>query len=122
MNNKKQIAIEILATGQDISKAAELSNVSRPTLYKWINDPDFKRELAKRQGEMIQHLSAKYLSLGDEVIDAIRAGLNDRSISTRLRAAAIHGSKYQSYIEPGLLEQRIASLEARTTRGKHDKN
>lgn len=117
-NPKRDIALTILAAGGDISEAAELANISRPTIYKWLIDPDFKRDLAKRQSDMVQRLTAKFLGLGDEAVAAIKAGLNDRAINTRLRAAAIYGNKYTAFIELGLLDARITALEDRVAQGK----
>jgi len=108
---KTLIALEVLSAGGDVSQAAELANTSRQTIYKWLDDPEFSRELAKKQSEAVQRLSARFIALGDKALAAIEAGLNDRAISTRLRAASIYGSKYQSFIELGLLEQRITALE-----------
>ncbi|MDO8972234.1 MAG: hypothetical protein Q7U74_16180 [Saprospiraceae bacterium] len=113
MNTKKQLALECLATGQDISKAAEISNTSRPTIYKWLNDPAFKQELDRKQSELIQRLSLRLLGICELALTALEAGLQDRAITTRLRAAAIAISKLQSISELGVLEQRIAGLEAR---------
>jgi len=113
LNTKKLIALEALAAGKDVSKASELANISRPTLYKYLADPGFKQELDRKQSELIQRLSLRLLGICDLALTALEAGLQDRAITTRLRAAAIAISKLQSISELGVLEQRIAGLEAR---------
>ena len=84
------IVIQALAAGSNVTAAAALAGVSRPTIYSWINsDTEFQKALAYAQQEWaltirdrMQALSAKALDTLEEIIANPKA-----SPSVRLKAA-----------------------------------
>jgi hypothetical protein len=49
---KRLQAIRLLVLGHSVTEVADKLNVDRSTVHRWLIDPDFQQELAKRQGEL----------------------------------------------------------------------
>lgn len=47
LNSKQEQAIQLLASGTSVTQVANKVEVDRVTVYRWMNDRDFKRELNK---------------------------------------------------------------------------
>lgn len=47
LNPKQEQAIQLLASGTSVTQVANKVEVDRVTVYRWMNDRDFKRELNK---------------------------------------------------------------------------
>ena len=70
------IVVQALATGATLTAAAKLASVSRPTIYRWREDPVFnqalvyaKQEYAVTTQDRVQALTAKALTKLEEVLD-----------------------------------------------------
>lgn len=68
--------VQALAMGATLTAAAKLASVSRPTIYKWKDDPVFnqvlayaKQEYALTMHDRIQELTVKALGKLEEVLD-----------------------------------------------------
>lgn len=48
MDIKKEKAIEALINGENISDTARLANVNRKTIYRWMEEPEFKANWDER--------------------------------------------------------------------------
>lgn len=85
----KEIALEALAQGKTISAAAKTAGVSRPTLYAWRRDREFRRALRQaREAEAVEHAEA-LARVREAAIDTIREIMLDGTQpgQTRLNAA-----------------------------------
>lgn len=47
LNSKQEQAIQLLASGTSVTQVANKVEVDRVTVYRWMNNRDFKRELNK---------------------------------------------------------------------------
>ena len=47
LNSKQEQAIQLLASGTSVTQVANKVEVDRVTVYRWMNDREFKRELNK---------------------------------------------------------------------------
>lgn len=47
LNPKQEQAIQLLASGISVTQVANKVEVDRVTIYRWMNDREFKRELNK---------------------------------------------------------------------------
>lgn len=47
LNPKQEQAMQLLASGTSVTQVANRVEVDRVTVYRWMNDRDFKRELNK---------------------------------------------------------------------------
>ena len=48
---RQEKALPILASASSIAEASRLSDVGRRTLHRWLDDPDFRDELARLHEE-----------------------------------------------------------------------
>jgi len=108
---KKALAFEALSSGLSIEKAGEVSHVSRQTIYNWLSQDDFKRELKARQREYFSQLSKRMTSLFMKALDVIEKSLDSRSEAMRLRASGLLISSYPHITEMTEFEERLSSLE-----------
>ena len=111
---KKQRAIEILLTGESIRKAAAITGATERTLYRWLNDPEFKRELDGRQAAIIEEVQAGLIMLASKAVIALGEVLErpeQRSANVKRLAAVsildqlLHFREYVSF------EARLLRLE-----------
>jgi hypothetical protein len=72
--------LQALAAGATVTAAAQLANVSRPTVYAWSDNPAFQQALAFAQQEYaltlrdrLQSLTAKALDKLEQVLDHPKA-------------------------------------------------
>lgn len=114
---KKQVALQLLGAGYPIEKASEMASISRATLYRWLKDDGFKRELIHLQGELIRRISLRLLSITEKALTALEDGLDSRDIKTRIKVAEIALSRAPSLAELGALNERIVTLENRGNDG-----
>lgn len=110
---KQARALSILLTGGGAAEAATAAGVSRSSVYKWIEQPHFQRELTRMSDESFQRLSRLLVSLGSSAIRVIYNTMHDESLpsSVRLRAADIVLSRSLALRDQVDLETRINDLE-----------
>jgi hypothetical protein len=53
VGNRKARAIAELSTGTSVSKVARRLSVNRSTVHRWLEDPEFARQVAVRRDELI---------------------------------------------------------------------
>lgn len=106
MNANKQKALAALAEGKSITAAAKAAGVSRPTLYAWRRDRDFRRALRQaREAEAVEHAEA-LARTREAAIDVIKEIMLDGTQpgQTRLNAA------YRLLQADGNAQARLAKL------------
>jgi transposase len=64
--------IEALVAGETIATAAEMAKVSPRTIYDWRQDPEFKKQLAARQKEVIEEIKGRLHPLVDMAYSSLR--------------------------------------------------
>jgi len=115
---KQRKAIETLLTSGSVSEAADLANVSRETLYRWIKQPDFRAELERATTQAIDDLSRSLVALGDLAAATLADAMKNQihPIATRVRAADVVFSRLLQLRELTSLEQRVTELEERSVK------
>jgi uncharacterized protein (UPF0147 family) len=79
-----------LAAGSSISKAAELTNTGRTTIYTWLKTiPQFAETVRRATSERAEILRDKIYDQAIEAVNTVGAIMNDENspASVRLRAA-----------------------------------
>jgi hypothetical protein len=115
---KKALALEALSSGLSIEKAGEVSHVSRQTVYNWLSQDDFKKELKVRQSEYFSQLAKRITILFMKALDVIEKSLDSRSEAMRLRASGLLISSYPHIAEMTEFEERLSALERVTGANK----
>jgi hypothetical protein len=106
-------AISALLSERDNRSAAAKARIGERTLYKWLHDDTFQRELQQAQtaldGETSRRLTASTLAAVDVLVDALK----DAKVITKIRAADLLLTHRRQVRELDEIEQRISALENR---------
>jgi hypothetical protein len=118
---RKELAIEALGVGLSVIEASERANVSRATVYRWLEDETFSKAVLSKKREVLERLSSRLSGLalrGLQVLDELMAS-EDENI--RLRASNGVLSRFTEVLEVLQLERRVETLEneARSNRSKN---
>lgn len=110
---KQQRAIAGLLAMRTYAEAAAAAGTSLPTLYRWMNDPQFRAELDAREAAMIDAAQRAVLRLQENAIATIAGILANAGESASVRlAAAKTALDYSIRLrELAAIERRLAALE-----------
>ena len=111
-----------LACGATVEAAAAKAGLGERTVYRRLEDPDFRQKLQEFRASMVERSSAMLTAASMEAGKTL-LGLMDRSIphATRLgaaRAVIELGIKLRDLLE---VEQRLAALEQAITSNSSQK-
>ena len=111
---KQTRAIKALLKYPTIDQVAEAIGVNPRTVYRWLDDPNFKAGLSQAEGAALDLATRRLLLLSDKAIDALESVLDDPAQegagNKRLAAQAVldHLLKLR---ELRNVEERIVNLE-----------
>ena len=122
LSTKQTKAIDCLLSAANVTAACECANVPRRTIYNWLSDETFKRELDAAQRVLIS-TAARRLAYGLEksVTTALNLAEASEDEAVRLRAALAIPGMLRDLREHFDLSERIAVLEQTigANNGKH---
>lgn len=103
----------MLLSGDSMVSAALKAGVTVRTVFRWLKEPGFTIELRRREGEVLQSVSRRLVSLTNKSLDTLEGVLDDTTASPgnrRLAAVAILEMvlKWRENID---FEERISQLE-----------
>ena len=104
-------AINALLTAKGIQEAAEMSGIGRSTLYRYLGQDVFKKELSRRRSRVIEISGCTLLAYMDKAVKALIQLLDSKSPTVRLRAVNSLMQHSKDMQELGNLEDRIKALE-----------
>src|SRR5262249_13032182 len=113
--NVDQLLLMALACGATYEAAGAKAGVSKATVYRRLQDPEFQRQLQETQAEMVRRTSGTLTAAGTEAIKTL-LGLLQPSTPAAVRLGAARtvlelGIKMRELAE---LEKRVAALEERS--------
>ena len=86
LSRNQRKALPILASSPSISEAARLSRVDRSTLYRWLEDEEFRTELAQLHQKAADVATAHLQGLTLQAVQALAELLESPAPNIRLRA------------------------------------
>lgn len=104
-------AVRALLTCKTMAEAAISAQVSERTLYRWLQDADFRAALFSAEGELIDGATRRLLRLQDAAIDVLDDLLKAEGDGVKLRAAQTVLDHLLRLRELRDIETRLASLE-----------
>ena len=109
-------AIEALTTCAEVSKAAEVADVSRDTIYRWMRQDAFREGLNHSTNLALKRISRSLISLGERAVETLQKAMTSAEvpINTSIRAADIVLSRLLQIYEMADLEARVSELERRS--------
>lgn len=103
-----------LASGVSMQDAAERAGVSKRTVYRRLEDPDFRRQVSKARSDLYSQAAGMLAANSVEAVTTLQNLANDAtSENVRLSAAKTMlelGSKLREAAE---LDERLTELESR---------
>jgi hypothetical protein len=114
IGQKHTRAIRALLVCPGVPEAAELTGLGERTIYRWLKNPDFRRQLADAERAILEDAQRRLLQLQTPAIDALAALLDpdaDTAAGVQLRAVELtlsHVLKLREAIE---IETRLEALE-----------
>jgi hypothetical protein len=113
--NVDQLLLMALACGATYEAAAAKAGVSKTTVYRRLQAPEFQRQLQETQAEMVRRTSGTLTAAGTEAIKTLLSLLQPSA------PAAVRLGAARSVLELGIkirelaeLEKRVAALEERS--------
>ena len=110
LNGKHRRAIAALLTSRTVEQAAIAAGVGERTLYRWLDDPDFRAAYTDASRQLLAETVGRLRAATGEAVDALRAALQDDLTSNRIRAATVLLDTAVK-VEVDDLSRRVAELE-----------
>ena len=111
LTERQLAALPYLVASPSLTEAATLADVSRATLYRWMNDDEFRQTLERLRSEAadLAHSELKGLMLKGALV--LAEAMEDSSPSIRVRAAQAALSVGLKAIDLKHLQQRLDRLD-----------
>ncbi|NLG97111.1 MAG: helix-turn-helix domain-containing protein [Chloroflexi bacterium] len=111
---RQRRAIEALIEGKTVKQAAEETGVSRKTLYVWLNQPEFQKELDRLGGIILEEVANRMVALASEAVHTLSNVLKtkDVPIGTQVQAANVILKRASEFWDVYNLNRRIDAIEA----------
>jgi hypothetical protein len=111
---RQQQALRALLERPTIAAAAESCNLSERTLFRYLEDEDFRAEYRRLRARLVEEVVAELQKGGVEAIGVLRRNFEAESESAQLRAARTVLEFMLRGTELVDLEARLAALEEGT--------
>ena len=111
LSPRQEAALPILAAAASIAQAARLSRVSRRTLHRWLQDPEFRAELVQLQCQAAELAKGQLQGLTLQAVLHLGSFLEDPSSDIRLRAIRTILSYSTKLNEIQDLQEAVQALE-----------
>ncbi len=112
LSSRQQSALPILAAAPSIAQAARVSKVGRRTLHRWLQDPEFRDQLAQLQRESAELAKGCLHSLAFQAVVCLGDLLESPNPEIRLRAVRAILSCSTKFGEIQELHDQVQALEA----------
>src|SRR5262245_39585567 len=76
-----------LATGCSVTDAAQRAGLARRTVYRRLEDPDFRREVTKARDELLFQVVGRLMAVAIKAADTLEKQLDSKNEVTSQRAA-----------------------------------
>lgn len=110
----KELAVPILASCPDYSKAAKELGICRELIYEWMKDPLYKTKVDEARSQLVAEAIVRLKANMTKAVDVLVFLLDDESPVIRRGAANDILNHTGRFIEIKELESRIKALEQRS--------
>lgn len=119
LTTRQRRMIAALLSSRTNKEACEAAGVGHGTLYRWLDDRNFKAALAKAESEAIGEATRALIAGKDKALLVLEhTMISAVSESVRERAASNWFSHMQKMRELNALEERLTVLEQEVLHGK----
>lgn len=111
LTERQLVALPYLTASVSLSEGARLANVGRTTLYRWLEDSEFRRELERLRGEAAALARVELNGLMLKGIVVLAEAMEDPNLFVRVRGAQAALSLALKAIDTKELQQRLDRLD-----------
>ncbi len=107
----KAAVLQHLASGMQVRTIAAKTNVSEHTIWRWLQDEDFRQKLDELQSQALEGVAAALAAASTEAVATLRALLSSKVPMARLGSARAILEMLIKLREIAGLEERLRALE-----------
>ena len=111
LSRRQLKAIPALLTATTLDEGCKLARISRQTFYNWLEDANFKNELARQRSEMVQEGLQNLKSSLKKAVSVLIECLESNDLTVKRRAANDLLSHALRMREVEEIEDRIQKIE-----------
>jgi hypothetical protein len=108
---RKDLAIEALAHGRNVTDASQEANVTARTVHRWLDDDDFRCQVIERKGDVLEQVGRRLASYSLHGLDRLRELSDSDNESISLRASKALVDRFTDILQFIQLEKRLEALE-----------
>jgi hypothetical protein len=108
-----------LAAGASASAAAKRAGCSRRTVFRRLEDAEFRRAVARARGQIISRATSLLARTSAKAVATLQKLLDDANASVRRMAAKSLLDSLARLSDLAEVEERIAELELALTKGEN---
>ena len=109
LSRRQQSALPVIAATPTLAQAARSSGIGESTLYRWLEDPQFRDELIRLRQEAADLAKRELQGVMLRSVSVLAEALEDPDVAIRLRAAR-YGMSFAVQISE--VEKLRADLQA----------
>jgi hypothetical protein len=105
--------ITALLTNHSVAEAAKSAGVGTRSVYRWLEQPEFKKALRQARQEQFATINRSLLSMTKTAINTMNDLMTNQTVSesVRYRVARTVLEGFYNFLQPSDLEERIFLLE-----------
>ena len=111
LTNRQLAALPYLTASVSLSEGARLADIGRTTLYRWLEDPEFREELERLRSEAAALARVELQGLMLKGIVVLAEAMEDPNLYVRVRGAQAALSLALKAIDIKELQRRLDRLD-----------
>lgn len=122
LTRRQKRAVVALMTNVHVIHAADAANISTKTMYRYLSDPVFQRELRRRQDAVLSSVTSSLVGMAGACVETLHGILTDETAKAAVRARIALGwlAQMQKSVELQDLVERVSELEQKLSEDAHD--
>ena len=113
MTSRRDKAVILLAHGKSVTEVSDEIGVTRQTIYNWLSEDDYKRQVQDKRSLLIESISSRMASVCDNALRHLEKVTSDDDLDDeiRLKADRLVLSRLRDLYELADHEARLTRLE-----------
>lgn len=118
-HTRRSRALTALLAARSVDQAAQIAGVSRRTVFRWLEDKEFRDQLKAAEGQALDEAARRLLSGQALALDVLEDIISNSTKDADRRLAAVAWMDLLlRWREATALEDRIQVLEEKVLHGK----
>ena len=113
---KRAEAVDALMRSRSVAEASRKAGITRTTMSRWLQEPDFQRELRAARGRVYALTMNRLVHLSGRAVSTLEAILRGKVVSKGRFLAACKVLEYAAGVRAEDAQSRMDEIEARLER------